>query len=149
MRHRKLTIKLGRAGAHRDSMLANLVCDLIEQRRIRTTLPKARAARRLAERMVTLGKKGDLASRRLAIARLKQVDRVGSLFSEIAPGFENRNGGYTRILKLGKRMSDNAEMALLEWVEGPAPKKAPETTATAEKKAKSSAKKADAEKKDD
>ncbi len=123
MRHRKVTIKLGRTSAHRDAMLANLVCDLIKERRIRTTLPKARAARRLADRMVTLGKKGDLASRRLAISRLKQVDRVGELFSEIAPGFENRSGGYTRILKLGKRSSDNAEMVLLEWVEGPAPKR--------------------------
>lgn len=124
MRHRKVTIKLGRTSAHRDAMLANLVCDLIKERRIRTTLPKARAARRLAERMVTLAKKNDLASRRLAISRLKQVDRVGELFSDIAPGFESRNGGYTRIMKLGKRASDNAEMALLEWVEGPAPKRA-------------------------
>ena len=118
MRHRKKTVKLGRTSAHRNELLANLVCGLIEHRRIKTTVSKAKAARSLAEKMVTLGKKGTLAARRQAIATLKQEGLVRVLFDEIAPGFESRAGGYTRILKLGRRMSDSSEMALLEWVEG-------------------------------
>ena len=118
MRHRKKTVKLGRTSAHRNELLANLVCGLIEHRRIKTTVAKAKAARSLAEKMVTLGKKGTLAARRQAIATLKQEGLVRVLFDEIAPGFENRAGGYTRILKLGRRMSDSSEMVLLEWVEG-------------------------------
>ena len=118
MRHRKKTVKLGRTSAHRNELLANLVCGLIEHRRIKTTVAKAKAARSLAEKMVTLGKKGTLAARRQAIATLKQEDLVRVLFDEIAPGFESRAGGYTRILKLGRRMSDSSEMVLLEWVEG-------------------------------
>ena len=117
MRHRKRTIKLGRSSAHRDALLAGLVCDLIRWKRIVTTLPKARAARSLAEKMVTLGKRGDLAARRRAISRLRQPGRVKELFDQIAPTFVGRAGGYTRIVKRGKRMSDNAEMAILEWVE--------------------------------
>ena len=118
MRHRKKTLKLGRTSAHRNELLANLVCGLIEHRRIKTTFAKAKAARSLAEKMVTLGKKGSLAARRQAIATLKQEGLVRVLFDEIAPGFESRAGGYTRILKLGRRMSDSSEMVLLEWVEG-------------------------------
>lgn len=118
MRHRKKTVKLGRTSAHRNELLANLVCGLIEHRRIKTTVAKAKAARSLAEKMVTLGKKGTLAARRQAITTLKQEGLVRVLFDEIAPGFENRAGGYTRILKLGRRMSDSSEMVLLEWVEG-------------------------------
>ena len=117
MRHRKQTVKLGRTSAHRDMLLAGLVCNLIEQRRIVTTLPKAKAARCLAEKMVTLGKGGTLADRRLAIARLRRKDQVAVLFSEIAPVFKERPGGYTRIVKLGKRPGDNGEMAILEWVD--------------------------------
>ena len=118
MRHRKKTVKLGRTSAHRNELLANLVCGLIEHRRIKTTVAKAKAARSLAEKMVTLGKKGTLAARRQAIATLKQEGLVRVLFDDIAPGFESRSGGYTRILKLGRRMSDSSEMVLLEWVEG-------------------------------
>ena len=118
MRHRKKTVKLGRTSAHRNELLANLVCGLIEHRRIKTTVAKAKAARSLAEKMVTLGKKGTLAARRQAIATLKQEGLVRLLFDDIAPGFESRSGGYTRILKLGRRMSDSSEMVLLEWVEG-------------------------------
>ena len=117
MRHRKKTVKLGRTSAHRNELLANLVCGLIEHRRIKTTLAKAKAARVLAEKMITLGKKGTLASRRQAIATLKQEQLVHVLFDEIAPGFKDRSGGYTRILKLGRRISDSSQMALLEWVE--------------------------------
>ena len=118
MRHRKKTVKLGRTSAHRNELLANLVCGLIEHRRIKTTVAKAKAARSLAEKMVTLGKKGTLAARRQAIATLKQEELVRVLFDDIAPSFESRSGGYTRILKLGRRMSDSSEMVLLEWVEG-------------------------------
>ena len=120
MRHRKKTVKLGRTSAHRNELLANLVCGLIEHRRIKTTVAKAKAARSLAEKMVTLGKKGTLAARRQAIATLKQEGLVRVLFDEIAPSFESRAGGYTRILKLGRRMSDSSEMVLLEWIEGSA-----------------------------
>lgn len=118
MRHRKKTVKLGRTSAHRNELLANLVCGLIEHRRIKTTVAKAKAARSLAEKMVTLGKKETLAARRQAIATLKQEKLVRILFDDIAPSFESRSGGYTRILKLGRRMSDSSEMVLLEWVEG-------------------------------
>lgn len=117
MRHRKKTVKLGRTSAHRNELLANLVCALIDNKRIKTTLPKAKAARSLAEKMVTLGKKGTLASRRQAISILKQTDAVKELFDHIAPAFSERAGGYTRIVKLGRRMSDSSEMVLLEWVD--------------------------------
>ena len=117
MRHRKKTVKLGRDSAHREAMLANMVCSLINEKRITTTLPKARAARVLAEKMVTLGKRGDLHARRRAISKLRNQDSVYELFSAIAPAFEERQGGYTRIVKKGKRSSDASEMAILEWVD--------------------------------
>ncbi len=117
MRHRKKTIKLGRTSAHRKELLANLVCALIDNKRIKTTLPKARAARSLADKMVTLGKKGTLACRRQAISTLKQKDSVKELFDHVAPTFAEREGGYTRIIKLGRRISDSSEMVLLEWVD--------------------------------
>jgi large subunit ribosomal protein L17 len=117
MRHRKKTVKLGRTSAHRNELLANLVCALIDNKRIKTTLPKAKAARSLAEKMVTLGKKGTLAARRQAISTLKQEKSVKELFEAVAPSFAERNGGYTRIIKLGRRISDSSEMVLLEWVD--------------------------------
>lgn len=120
MRHRKKTVKLGRSQAHRDSLLANQVCSLIEHRRIKTTLAKAKATKPLAERMLTLGKKGDLHARRIAISYLKHKDIVKKLFTEIAPAAADRKGGYTRIVKLGMRRSDAAEMAIIEWVDKPA-----------------------------
>jgi large subunit ribosomal protein L17 len=123
MRHRKDQTKLGRTTAHREATLAALVCSLIEEKRIKTTLPKAKEARRLAEKMVTLGRRGTLAARRLAISKLRQPRRVATLFEDIAPRFENRQGGYSRITKLGCRSSDGAEMALLEWVDIEAPDK--------------------------
>jgi len=132
MRHRKKTVKLGRTSAHRNELLANLVCALIDNKRIKTTLPKARAARSLADKMVTLGKKGTLAHRRQAIATLKQKDSVKELFENIAPTFADRAGGYTRIIKLGRRMSDSSEMVLLEWVDAIAAPVAEETDAAAE-----------------
>jgi large subunit ribosomal protein L17 len=117
MRHRKKTVKLGRTSAHRNELLANLVCALIDNKRIKTTAPKAKAARSLAEKMVTLGKKGTLAGRRQAIATLKNEKSVKELFDSVAPAFESRNGGYTRIIKLGRRISDSSEMVILEWVD--------------------------------
>ena len=117
MRHQKKTVKLGRSQAHRDSLLANQVCSLIIHQRIRTTLAKAKAARPLAEKMVTLGKKGTIHARRTAAAYLHQADAVKKLFEEIAPRSASRAGGYTRIVKLGARKSDSAPMAVLEWVD--------------------------------
>jgi large subunit ribosomal protein L17 len=117
MRHQKKTVKLGRTASHRDALLANQVCSLIEHKRIKTTLAKAKAVRPLAEKMVTLGKRGDLHARRLAAGYLGQKDAVKKLFAEIAPGAASRQGGYTRIIKLGRRLSDSAPMAYIEWVD--------------------------------
>ena len=117
MRHRKQTAKLGRTGSHRNAMLANLVCSLIKHKRVTTTLAKAKAARSVAEKMVTLGKSGTIHDRRLAAARLHQEDAVKILFNEIAPQQKDRRGGYTRIVKLHRRQGDAAEEAILEWVD--------------------------------
>ena len=117
MRHQKNTRKFGRTSQHRDLMLANLVASLIIHKRIKTTLAKAKAARPLAEKLVTLGKSGTLHDRRLAIAKIGQKDAVATLFKSIAPSFKDRKGGYTRIIKLGPRNSDSAKVALLEWVD--------------------------------
>ncbi len=116
MRHRVHTFKIGRTGAHRTAMLANMVCSLIEHGQITTSLVKAREARRVAEKMVTLGKKGDLHHRRLAISTLRKADMVAKLFAEIAPAYEGRQGGYTSIIKLGKRRGDACEMCILKFV---------------------------------
>lgn len=117
MRHQKKTRKFGRTSQHRDAMLANLVASLIQHKRVKTTLAKAKAARPLAEKLVTLGKSGTLHARRLAVAKIGQKDAVSKLFKEVAPGFKDRKGGYTRIIKLGPRQSDSAPIALLEWVD--------------------------------
>ncbi len=119
MRHQRKTVKLGRSQAHRDSLLANQVCSLIEHHRIKTTLAKAKAVRPLAEKMITLGKKKTLHARRTALSRLHHNERaVKRLFEEVAPRAATREGGYTRIIKLGQRKSDAAPMALIEWVDG-------------------------------
>src|SRR6266545_4811551 len=135
MRHLKRTAKLGRTFEHRNAMLANMVCSLIKHKRITTTLAKAKAARPVVEKMVTLGKRGTIHARRLATARLhargtdaqlskdqrkkwhEQEDVVRILFDEIAPAFKERPGGYTRIVKLGERPGDAAQCAILEWVD--------------------------------
>lgn len=117
MRHQKKTIKLGRKAEHRKALLANQVCSLITHQRIKTTLAKAKAVRPMAERMVTLGKKGSIHARRTAFATLRQKDAVKKLFDDIAQRSAERNGGYTRIVKLGRRKSDSAPMAFLEWVD--------------------------------
>ena len=129
MRHQKNTRKLGRTSQHRDAMLANLVASLILHKRVKTTLAKAKAARPLAEKLVTLGKTGTLHARRLAVAKIGQKDVVSLLFKDIAPGFKDRKGGYTRILKLGPRQSDSAPIAFLEWVDYVVDAVAPETVA--------------------
>jgi large subunit ribosomal protein L17 len=117
MRHQRKTVKLGRTAEHRKALLANQVCSLIEHQRIKTTLAKAKAVRPLAERMVTLGKNGSVHARRTALATLRQKNAVRKLFDDIAPRSAERNGGYTRIVKLGQRRSDSAQMAFIEWVD--------------------------------
>ena len=131
MRHRKNTVKLGRTSAHRDALLASLVCSLVERKRIETTVPKAKAARSLAEKMVTLAKKGTLDARRRAVAVLRRPEHVAALFRDTAPAFADRQGGYTRILRMGSRWGDSAPLAVLEWVNytPPAPKKKKEKKA--------------------
>jgi large subunit ribosomal protein L17 len=125
MRHLKRTAKLGRTGEHRNAMLANLVCSLIKHKRVTTTLAKAKAARSVAEKMVTLGKSGTIHDRRLAAARLHQEDAVRILFNEIAPVHRERSGGYTRIMHLQQRPGDSARMAILEFVDVPTEAPAP------------------------
>jgi len=110
-------VKLGRSPSHRKALLAALVSGLVEQKQITTTLPKARLTRSLAEKMITLGKKGTLAARRQAIATLGSSDIVAEIFTSIAPQYTERHGGYTRIMKLGRRSSDSSEMAIVEWVD--------------------------------
>lgn len=145
MRHLKRTAKLGRTGQHRNRMLASLVCSLIKHRRITTTLAKAKAARSVAEKMITLGKAGTLHDRRLASARLHQDEvAVKVLFNEIAPTQKERRGGYTRIVRLGQRQGDAAQLAILEFVDVPLPEAAPVTAAAeAEKPAEKAEKKAE------
>ena len=148
MRHLKRTAKLGRTGEHRNAMLANLVCSLIKHKRVTTTLAKAKAARSVAEKMVTLGQHGTLHDRRLAAARLHQEDAVHILFNEIAPTQKERHGGYTRIVRVNasrsnyKRQGDASELAILEWVDvpvaaepAPEPDKADKESTAAEAKA--------------
>jgi large subunit ribosomal protein L17 len=119
MRHQKKTVKLGLKEGHRKSMIANLVVSLIDHSRIKTTLAKAKAMKPLAEKVVTIGKKNTLHARRTAKAVLRQDKAVTKLFAEVAPRSADRKGGYTRIIKLGQRKSDAAEMAFIEWVDGP------------------------------
>ena len=116
MRHKLNDKKLGRSSAHRTALVQALVCGLIEQGRIRTTLPKARQARQAAEKLVTLCRGQRLADRRTAASRLRKPAAVKQLFETIAPRYMDRPGGYTRIIKLGNRRSDGAEMCVLEWV---------------------------------
>ena len=116
MRHQKRGRKLGRDSAHRKSLYANLTSELIVHGRIRTTLAKAKEVRPVAEQMITLGKRGDLHARRQAITFLRQKPIVKNLFDDVAPRYAERPGGYTRIIKLGPRLGDAAEMAYIELV---------------------------------
>jgi large subunit ribosomal protein L17 len=119
MRHQRSGKKLGRDAAHRKALYANLTGALIEHGRIKTTVTKAKAVKPIAEQMITLGRRGDLHARRQAVAFLRSKDVVHKLFTEVAPQFEGRPGGYLRIVKLGPRPGDAAEMAYLELVDSP------------------------------
>jgi large subunit ribosomal protein L17 len=144
MRHRIKTVKLGRSQSHRDALLANQVVSLIVHQRIKTTLAKAKAVRPFAEKMLTLGKRGDLHARRLAVSYLGQKDAVKKLFEELAPRSATRAGGYTRIVKLGPRQSDSAPMAYIEWVDAAVEVETPELEEKKPAARKSAAKKAEA-----
>ena len=117
MRHAKAGRKLGRDSAHRKALYANLACSLIEHGRIRTTEAKAKAVKPYAEKMITLGRRGDLHARRQALSELRSQEVVHKLFSDIAPRMADRPGGYARIVKLGQRQGDAAEMVYLELVD--------------------------------
>ena len=117
MRHRRAGKKLGRDSAHRKALYSSLAGALIEHGRIKTTVAKAKAVKPFAEQMITLGKRGDLHARRLALAELRSQDVVHQLFAEVGPRFAERPGGYTRIVKLGPRLGDAAEMVYLELVD--------------------------------
>lgn len=125
MRHRSGYKKMGRAPAHRRSTLRNLVTNLLERERITTTLPKARALRPLAEKMITLGKRDTLHARRQAASFLLHPPVVKKLFSDIAPRFAQRNGGYTRIVRAGWRRGDGGEVAIIELIGSELKPKAP------------------------
>ena len=139
MRHSRKTVKLGRSQSHRDALLANQVVSLIEHSKIRTTLAKAKAVRPFAEKLVTIGKKNTLHARRVALSYLRHNETaVKALFDKVAPRCASRNGGYTRIVKVGQRRSDASEMAIIEWVDQPAEDTlvttaAPESAAVVEK----------------
>ncbi|MCG3149908.1 MAG: 50S ribosomal protein L17 [Verrucomicrobiae bacterium] len=115
MRHKKRTAKLGMKSQHRRAMLANMVGSLIKHNRIKTTIARAKVARRYADKMITLAKGGTLHDRRQAIAFLGQKDLVTKLFAELGKQHSDRQGGYTRIIRVGNRIGDAAEMAILEW----------------------------------
>lgn len=119
MRHQRVMKKFGRSTEHRKALMKSLVTNLILAESIKTTLPKAKEARKDAEKMVTIARKGGLAARRLAASRLQQPKAVQKLFDKIVPAMEGRNGGYTRIIKLGARKGDAAEMCILQWVTAP------------------------------
>jgi large subunit ribosomal protein L17 len=146
MRHRNAGRKLGRKTPHRISMFRNMVTSLLDKERIRTTLPRAKELRPIAERMITLGKRESLHARRQALAFVKDPEVVSKLFKDLAPRFAQRKGGYTRIVRLGFRQGDGAQMAILELIgsgfkapkaegkKGKKAKKAEKETPTAESK---------------
>lgn len=117
MRHRKAGRKLGRSGGHRRALYRNLVTELFRHGRIKTTEAKAKSIQPKAEKLITLGKRGTLHARRLAAGRLNDKQVLATLFDEIASRYRDREGGYTRILKLGHRQGDNASMVLIELIE--------------------------------
>ncbi len=119
MRHQRITKKFGRKTAHRKALLVSLVTNLLLQGSIKTTTAKAKQARKDAEKMVTLARKGTLAARRIAASRLQSPEALQKLFDIVVPSMDGRKGGYTRILKLGQRRGDGSEMCLLQWVELP------------------------------
>jgi large subunit ribosomal protein L17 len=153
MRHRKKGRKLGRTASHRKALLRNLANQVIELKEIRTTTAKAKEARSVIEKLITYAKKGDLHHRRLAFSFLRKKDSIKILFDEIAPVFETRNGGYTRIIKLGRRNGDGAHLSILQLVgfeklaEAAKPDKKGKAKEKTEDKAKDKTKKTAADKK--
>lgn len=117
MRHRKQGRKLNRTASHRKAMFANMAAALIEHEQIVTTLPKAKELRSVMDKLITLGKRGDLHARRQAISRIRDVEQVKKLFDVLGPRYKERNGGYTRVLKAGFRYGDNAPRAVIELVD--------------------------------
>lgn len=120
MRHKRVVKKFGRSMSHRKALMSSLVTNLIMESSIKTTVPKAKQARKDAEKMVTMARKGTLAARRICASRLQNPRAVKRLFDGVVPAMEGRAGGYTRICKLGQRRSDGSEMCLLQWVVTPA-----------------------------
>jgi len=116
MHHGKTGSKLGRSSSHKEAMLRNMVTSVIKHERIRTTDSKAKELKKVAEKMITLGKKGSLHARRQALAVVRDKDMVGKLFGELAERYRNRAGGYTRIVKAGYRFGDNAPVSILEFI---------------------------------
>lgn len=116
MRHRRTINKLNRTASHRKALMANLSCALFERKHIKTTEAKAKAARQVAEKLITLGKKGTVHARRIALQQMRQKKAVQILFDDVAPQYSDRSGGYTRVVKLGQRPGDGASMAILELV---------------------------------
>lgn len=136
MHHGKTGSKLGRSSSHKEAMLRNMVTSVIKHERIRTTDSKAKELRKVAEKMITLGKKGSLHARRQALAVIRDKDMVGKLFGELAERYRNRAGGYTRIVKAGYRFGDNAPVSILEFISDEKKKeKAKTKTKTKEKAA--------------
>ena len=117
MRHGNSNRKLNRTHEHRKAMFANMVCSLIEHEQIQTTLPKAKELKKIIDKYITLGKKGSLHSRRMAISRLRQNSAVTKLFEILAPRYKKRNGGYSRVLKAGFRYGDAAPLAVIELID--------------------------------
>ena len=126
MRHRKSGRQLNRNSSHRQAMFRNMAVSLVEHEIIKTTVPKAKELRRIAEPLITLAKDDTVANRRVAFARTRSKDAVGKLFSELGPRYQERPGGYTRILKCGYRPSDAAPMAYIELVDRPMPEEVDE-----------------------
>jgi len=126
MRHQKAGRKFSRTSAHRQAMFSNMAASLIKQGMIRTTLPKAKELRRVAEPLITLGKVDGVANRRLAFSRLRDKEAVGTLFTTLGPRYASRPGGYLRILKFGFRQGDAAPMAWVELMDRPVAEPAPE-----------------------
>ena len=117
MRHARGYRRLNRTHEHRKALFANMAGSLIEHEQIKTTLPKAKELRPIVEKLITLGKRGDLHARRQAISQVRDIEQVGKLFSVLGPRYKDRNGGYIRVLKAGFRHGDNAPMAVIEFVD--------------------------------
>lgn len=140
MRHRKGMSKLGRTSAHRKALYRNLVTSLLEHERIETTDAKAREVRRLADKMITLGKRGTLHARRQALSVIRKREVTAKVFDDLAQRFAGRPGGYTRVMKVGQRVGDNAPVSIVELVEGAPPEPPPKKKA---RRKKASRKKSD------